>query len=235
MSTTNRAMGTQEVIEVVESEQEESNSNWYNSSELSLLKEGYDVERFVEVPRKDFQCPICLGVVRAPLECSQCGILLCKKCAYSCVKHQNTFFTLNSASSKFTCPLCRGRQPPREPSAILKNIIISLTVFCKNKSHGCTQTFKLNEGKTHQKTCEFKSIRCANHHFCKKEGNKGDFITVEYPRQGKSNLPPKLKLVCSEICKKVVIMDYYLRTEQTDKAINEYKKELDLWMALKDS
>jgi hypothetical protein len=226
-------MGSQEVIEVIESEQEENNSNWYNVSELSLLKEGFDLERFVDHPRKDFHCPICLGVVRNPLECSQCGILLCKKCAYSCVKHQSTFFTLTSSSSKFNCPICRGRQPPREPSQILKNIISALQVFCKNKSHGCLHSCSLGELKSHQKDCEFKAIRCANHHFCKKEGNKGDFLSVEFPRVGKSNLPGKSKLVCSEVCRKVVFMDYYLRTEQTEKAISEYKKELDAWISLK--
>jgi len=223
----------QEIIEVMESEHEENNQNWFNVSELSVLKEGYDLERFVDQPRKDFHCPICLGVVRFPLECSQCGILLCKKCACSCSKPQNPFFTLSSTTPKFNCPICRSRQPPREPSVILKNIIFALKVFCKNKSHGCDRSLPLGEIKAHQKDCEFKAIRCANHHFCKKEGDKTDFIPVEFPRTGKSNQPPKSKLVCSEVCKKVALMDYYLRTEQTDKAINEYKRELDNLMILK--
>ncbi|OMJ87435.1 hypothetical protein SteCoe_10853 [Stentor coeruleus] len=218
---------SQEIIEVMEPEQDDISQNWCNMSEAGNLKEGYDMERFTEPPRKDFQCPICLGVVRNPLECSQCGILLCKKCACSCSKPQNPFFIMTSSVPKFNCPICRSRAAPREPSSILKKIINSSVVYCKNKSHGCPVSEALGEIKNHEKECKFKAIRCANHGFCDKQGNKIDFISVEFSKIGKGSYPTKSKLVCSDICRKVVIMDHLLKTDQSEKAINEYRMALE--------
>jgi hypothetical protein len=220
-------MSSQEIIEVMESEQEDSGQNWFSNTDLSRLKEGYDVERFVEPPRKDFQCPICLGVVRSPLECSQCGILICKKCAYSCSRAQNPFFSMSSQIPKFNCPLCRSRASPREPSAVLKKILGNLVVYCKHKAQLCEDSFPLGEVKFHEKKCKFKAVRCANHIFCDKHGTKINFIVVEVPKYGKNPGDNKSKLVCSEICKKVIIMDYLLKSEQTEKAINEYRLALE--------
>jgi hypothetical protein len=218
--------------EIMEADSEEPNLNWYSGPEMPILKEGFDTERFVEPPRKDFQCPICLGVVRNPLECSQCGSLLCKKCACSCSRSQNSFIVMSSSAPKFNCPICRTRAPPREPSSILKKIINNLMIFCKNKSYSCTESHPLGSIKQHQKECKFKAIRCANHTFCNKEGNKTDFITVEFKRSGKSGSAAKSKLVCSEICRKIVLMDYYLRSDQLETAVQEYKNELDLLNSL---
>lgn len=212
--------------EIIESDPNDPSQNWYLSNEVCSLKEGYDVDRFVDPPRKDFQCPICLGVVRDPLECTQCGALLCKKCACNCGKAQNPFFGLSSSIPKFNCPLCRSRTQPKEPSGILKKLINSLVVYCKNKKNSCTETFQLGDVKAHEKKCEFKAIHCANHELCNKHGSKTDFISVEVPR-GKKNSENKQKLVCSEICKKVVLMDFLIRSDQLEKAINEYRIALD--------
>ena len=222
----NKSMIARELSEVVETDSSETGQNWFLNNESTSLKEGFDLDRFVEVPRKDFQCPICLGVVREPLECTQCGVLLCRKCACNCGRVQNPFFGLSSNIQKFNCPLCRNRTQPKEPSAILKKLINSLVVYCKNKKYSCEETRSLAEIKTHEKECEFKAIRCANHQMCNKQGNKSEFISVELPRIKKNN-ERKMKLVCSEICKKVVMMDYMIKTDQIEKAIAEYKIALE--------
>ena len=226
-------IGSQEIIEITESEREETLPSWQNNVDVSSMKEGYDLERFIETPRRDFQCPICLSVVRIPLECSQCGVLLCKKCALSCGRSQNPFLSLSSSMPKFNCPICRSQAPPREPSAILKNIINGLMVYCKNVSHGCSKTSALGEIKAHEKECKFKAIRCANHNFCDKQGNKVDFIVVEFPKL-RGN-PSKSKLVCSEICKKVVLMDFMLKSDQYENAINEYRIAIETLDKIKES
>ena len=194
---------------------------------MSSLKDGYDIDRFVEHPRKDFQCPICLGIVRSPLECSQCGILICRKCACQSSKQQNPFYSLSNPIPKFNCPICRSRALPREPSAILKKILDSLMVYCKNKSQSCPEIFPLGEIKNHHKECKFKAIRCANHSFCDKQGNKTDFLVVEFPNYGRKSKVLKSKLVCSEICKRVVLMDHMLKSDKNDEAINEYRSAIE--------
>lgn len=215
---------TIQIIEIFDSEHDEQ---WHSSSNISLLKEGYEIERFVDPPRKDFQCPICLGVVRCPLECSQCGILLCKKCACGCSKPSNPFLSLTSAIPKFNCPICRSRAPPHEPSAILQKILSSLLVFCKNKPQSCQETFPISEIKGHEKICQYKVIRCANHNFCNTQGNKLSFIEVEFPKEPKTGRVGKNKLVCSEVCKKVVLMDFMLKSGQIEQATKAYKEALD--------
>ena len=217
----------QAVIELAESEQEENANNWHSVGSLSIMKDGYEIDRFVEAPRKDFQCPICLGVVRNPLECSQCGILLCKKCACGCSRPSNPFMSLPTASPKFNCPVCRCKAPPREPSAILKKIISSLVVYCKNRGQSCQEVFAISEVKTHERVCPYKAIRCSNHIFCTKQGSKLNFILVDFPKHAKNAKTPKSKLVCSEVCKKVILMDYMLKTEQTDKAIETFREALE--------
>ncbi|OMJ84180.1 hypothetical protein SteCoe_14732 [Stentor coeruleus] len=216
----------QEIIEVIDSEQDETSQNWCNLSEAGSLKEGYDLERFVEPPRKDFICLICLGVVRNPLECSQCGILLCKKCAYGCSKPQNPFFSMSSITIKFNCPICRSRAAPREPSMILKKFISNLIVYCKNKDRGCKVCRSIGEIKNHEKECDFKVIRCANHGLCSKEGSKIDFITAKCIKSEK-NADRKLKFVCSEICRKVVVMSYLLKADKSEEAVDQYKLALE--------
>ena len=219
-------MIARDVSEVGETDSSETGQNWYLINEMSSLKEGYDLDRFVEAPRKDFQCPICLGVVREPLECTQCGVLLCKKCASNCGKSQNPFFGLSSNTQKFNCPLCRNRTQPKEPSAILKKLINSLVIYCKNKKNSCAEAYRLDEIKKHEKECEFKALRCANHQFCNKQWDKNEFIAFVMPRD-KKNSDGKVRLVCSEICQKVVMMDYMIRTDQIEKAINEYRVALE--------
>ena len=185
------------------------------------------MERFVEPPRKDFQCPICLGIVRQPLECCQCGILICRKCACGCSRQTNPFLNISSPIPKFNCPICRNRAPPREPSGILKRIIRSLVVYCKNKPQSCPETFPLSEIKDHEKICEYKAIRCSNHTFCNKPGTKLNFINVEFPKHPKNSKNIKCKQACSEACKKVILMDFMLKSEQHDKALDLFKEALE--------
>ena len=217
----------QDLIEIPEPVQEDNPNNWYSASHLSIMKDGYEIDRFVEPPRKDFQCPICLGVVRSPLECTQCGILLCKKCACGCSRPSNPFLSLPTSIPKFNCPICRCKAPPREPSAILKKMINSLTVYCKNRPQSCQEVFPISDVKTHERICPYKAIRCANHIFCTKQGSKLNFTLVDFPKYAKNAKNPKSKLVCSDMCKKIILMDFMLKTEQADKAIDAFREALE--------
>ena len=58
-----------------------------------------------------------------------------------------------------------------------------------------------------EKGANLRRIRCANHQLCNKQENKSEFISVELLRIKKNN-ERKMKLVCSEICKKVIMIDY---------------------------
>jgi hypothetical protein len=109
---------------------------------------------------------------------------------------------------------------------ILKKFISTLVVFCKNKERGCGVCKGLGEIKNHEKECDYKVIRCANHGLCNKEGSKIDFITAKCLKTGK-NANHKSKLVCSEVCRKVVIMSYLLKADKCEEAIDQYRLALE--------
>ncbi|CAG9334909.1 unnamed protein product [Blepharisma stoltei] len=191
----------------------------YRHDDLSL-KEGYEIDRFIEPPRKDFLCPVCLGVVRNPLECVQCGSLLCKKCFLEIISssHANSHLRL-IRTPIVTCPICRSLAVPREPSILLLKYINNLQIACKNKNQGCGEICCLANIKEHQKTCQFSTVSCANQQFCNKRGTKNEFITVNFPKPRinsyfNDSRIRKGKLVCSEICKRVMIMKNALDSGQ---------------------
>lgn len=220
-------------VEIVEPDIEDSMRlpEVYRSDEYGL-KEGFELERFVDTPRKDFQCPVCFGVVRDPLECVQCGMLICKKCA-------NDVFNTNRLPDhpgfprkmRLTCPVCRSKAIPREPSLLLTKYINSLKIKCKNRLYGCEEIFPLDAIKTHQKACKFSMTSCANSQFCNKKGSKNEFINVSFPKPRKASyfirrIPKKDKSVCSEACKKLLLMKHILENDQKLEALQMFHSAL---------
>ncbi|CAG9326486.1 unnamed protein product [Blepharisma stoltei] len=218
-------------VEIVEPDLEDSMRSLesYKFEDLSL-KEGYEVSRFVETPRKDILCPICLGVAREPLECIQCGILICKKCANMMAHSTNRYLPQPRYMEKprLTCPVCRSKAAPREPSLLLIKYINSLKIYCKNRSQGCPEICALENIKQHQKICQFSTICCANQQFCNRKGSKSDFITVNFPKPriasyfNNSRIRKKDKVVCSEACKKLLLMKHALDSGQVNEALSMY-------------
>ena len=135
------------------------------------LKDGYPLERFVVPPTPEFICVICLCVVRRPMECPNCGVLVCEKCVetYKEVRRQQRRI---SHCNLFACPTCREAAYPVFPSKVLVSILEETHIYCKYRSRGCPAATPLGHIRTHQRNCSYKVTKCA---YCGLNGSKEFF------------------------------------------------------------
>lgn len=190
-------------------------------SNESTSKLGYDIDRFTEVPRSDFKCPVCWGVVRSPKECANCGVLICHQCSIKCVASLSARTSILSPErKKFSCPICRTNQSVIEPSKRLTNIINKLTLTCKHKNYGCTAVSSIQDIKAHQKVCPFRPVTCANKQCCNRMGPKQDFISFTLPKTPTQwfelNEAPIELAACSNACKRTIIFEDSLKRNSTE-------------------
>lgn len=192
-------------------------AGWRVLNNKEKRKEGYDMERFLEAPREEFKCIICYGVLRQPMECENCGVLLCSYCSKECKSHRVSLFR-QASDGQHTCPVCRSNQLPKEPSKILLKMIGRLKLKCKYYKEGCSYSSELSEIAEHQKNCSFKTIKCGNP-VCKNKGKQSEYYKVEFgdvrtpcPMSFAVKIPAKF--VCSEVCEKVVRMEYLIKNQR---------------------
>jgi len=167
-------------------------------------KDGYPLDRFAEPPSEDYVCVLCAGVVRSPLECMNCGLLLCKKCVgdYLKIRRQR-----GASRDEFSCPQCRFKASPRYPSKLLLTIISELPVHCKYQSAGCSLILPLHACKAHHQDCPYRAIKCA---YCAKRGGKGEFREV-----GK-------EFACSQECERTWRFRELVRGRRREEAVKMY-------------
>lgn len=188
---------------------------------------GFDVERFIEPPRNDFQCPVCLGVVREPRECNRCGVLICANCYSECTVHIGIPQSLFRHERVLKCPTCRTREPFRTPSLVLLKMIGKLNISCKYKNLGCEFICALSDIKSHQINCSFKQVACQNTTCCTKSGTKQQFHTCTIIRNQiiqRHSLPLSTQgIACSYPCMKTIQVEEYIKNlDSQPAAIAEY-------------
>ena len=174
-------------------------------------KDGYPVERFTSPPSEDYICIVCIGVVRDPLECQNCGLLLCSKCVSSYLESRRQRGGMLGLRADFSCPTCRHKAEPRRPSRVLTDIIAELEVFCKNRAEGCGEVRKLRDVKLHQKACVCRATRCV---YCNAQGSKEEFLQSE--SEGKRIY------ACSIACQRTYEFQHLLRTKKREDAVKLY-------------
>lgn len=186
-------------------------------------KRGFSLERFESCPRAEFQCRVCSGVVRDPRECAQCGLLLCTEC----VENEASFprrragFYFMYRAREHHCPACDSDCPTREPSRLLKRLILSLKVYCKHREAGCQVVTALADVEDHQRACPFKPVHCSNNSCCHRSGRRDDFILIP------SETPQRL-FACSDICEKTIRMESWLKKGEVEKAVEEFHEQAKL-------
>lgn len=170
------------------------------------LKDGYPLERFVVPPSPDFICAICLCVVRNPMECPSCGVLICEKCVetYKSVRRQQRRVT---HCNLFACPTCRESAPPVLPSKVLISILQESEIHCKHFSQGCQFTTSLGQIHLHEKVCIYKVTKCA---YCGVIGTKETFNRLE---RGWS---------CSEACERTLKFKEAVMNKHHEDAVRQY-------------
>ena len=120
---------------------------------------GFECE-FVEKPPKavQFECPICLQVLREPCQATCCGTSFCRQCADQ-AKARNQ-----------VCPTCSGRNFNLFHNLGLQRSLYDFQAYCTHKSKGCEWTGELRELDNHlnsdppaDKTlqgCPYTPIKC---------------------------------------------------------------------------
>uniref|UniRef100_A0A7M5VA19 Uncharacterized protein n=1 Tax=Clytia hemisphaerica TaxID=252671 RepID=A0A7M5VA19_9CNID len=110
---------------------------------------GYDVE-LANGEENSVICPICLHVLREPMQAVDCGHRFCRTCVDQLVRNANGRYTCPEDRSVMTLFQDRGRE--RE--------IMSLLVKCRNVRNGCHWSHELRHLETHQSECGYEETHC---------------------------------------------------------------------------
>ena len=114
---------------------------------------GYGAD-FVEQPSQQYECPVCLLVLREPYLLSCCGIKVCHPCVTTI---QNT--------TPAVCPMCRETFTAMMDKQ-LNRLILDLAVRCPLKRNGCNWVGELRHLNEHTASvingCQFVEVSCRN-------------------------------------------------------------------------
>lgn len=101
---------------------------------------------------ENIRCVICHEIPLFPSECLSCQNIFCKDCINAWKNVKNI------------CPLqCQGPFLYRPIHKTLKNTLMTLTFYCKNKEFGCETTDTLVNILLHEKkSCLFEKVNCPN-------------------------------------------------------------------------
>ena len=113
------------------------------------MGEHYDCE-FVETPPKEFECTICLNVLKEPHLNNCCGQHFCRQCIQRIIDDQKP------------CPLCieAGFIVILDKKTECK--ILDLQVKCRNHENGCEWEGELRSLDQHCDTCTYTEVDCPN-------------------------------------------------------------------------
>jgi len=117
-----------------------------NNEEIEEDEEGYDFE-FTPSLNLKFSCPVCLLVVRRPVQ-TKCGHRFCYNCIIRCIRKT---------------PRCPLDQEPISENELFQDRctereVLGLNVRCRNKC--CDEMVELRYIKDHEEVCLFKEVFC---------------------------------------------------------------------------
>ncbi|XP_005091031.2 TNF receptor-associated factor 6 [Aplysia californica] len=140
----------------------------------SKMESGYDVPFTSEIESR-FQCPICLLVLREPMQ-TACGHRFCDGCIRRVIVTNNVL----------TCPVDKqySRVNQMFPDVAIQREILSLSVQCPNTDDGCAWRGELRELEKHREVCRMEEVHCP--HGCElttKRCQLDDHVTVCPSRQ----------------------------------------------------
>ena len=152
-----------------------------------------DKELFIKPLPKDYNCPVCTGIIRSPYNLS-CTHLLCSECFKRC-----------STVISNKCPLCSTdyRGEHLQIAHFVNKKVWGSQICCPNKKEGCTwkDTLGIEERNLnkHMNECSYTIVNCEQ---CNKEIRK-----LELDNHLK-NLCEKRKVEC-EFCQDKILLNEY--------------------------
>ena len=101
----------------------------------------------------DFNCVLCLNVLKNPLQCQRNEHHFCRTC-----------ITRHLKKSK-TCPSCKEElslETIRPASRIITKLLSQLVINCDYSKRGCRKVIKVEDLESHLKECGFAPVVCNN-------------------------------------------------------------------------
>ena len=115
-------------------------------------EEGYEDHRFEKVVDRNFYCPICLNVLKDPVQCRN-QHLFCSPCIKRHLEQRSQ-----------TCPTCREELTAEtlvQPRIVI-NLLSALKIGCDFAARGCRQLVELEFLKRHVAHCGYSPTKCEN-------------------------------------------------------------------------
>ena len=114
--------------------------------------QGYNSDRFVSAVGIEYQCTICLNVLKDPVQCRENEHHFCKSCITRYIQRYSR-----------TCPECRDElnvETLAKPSRYVVNVLSNLRIKCDYADRGCREVVSLEGLETHVKECNFSPVEC---------------------------------------------------------------------------
>lgn len=91
-------------------------------------------------------CSVCTLIPFYPKECNNCSVVVCKQCI--------------TQWGKPDCVLRCGGTFKNNPSRLLRDLVFSLLIKCKNISKGCSESIKFELLNKHDNVCGHELVKC---------------------------------------------------------------------------
>lgn len=165
-------------------------------------EQGYESTRFDSVVDENYICPICMNVLKDPVQCQRNEHYFCTPCIRKHLKRNSN-----------TCPTCRDEltlETLGKSSRLVTRYLSNLKIRCDYFNRGCREVALLGDLETHVKNCGFAAVRCSNEG-CVAQVNKRDKIyheteVCEFRKFVKCHDCSAVKKDCTEIKKDVGAM-----------------------------
>ena len=103
---------------------------------------------FVDKVPEDYQCTICTNILTDSVLTDCCGQDFCDGCLNTWLQRQKT------------CPHCREANFKFIVDKRMKRVIISLKIYCPNRSKGCDKITTMSECNQHLEKYLFVEVSC---------------------------------------------------------------------------